>query len=173
MTQEPCVRDSPDQACRPCSRRGLSRQQCGPSTFGLEAESKLARQRGEHTLDTQNDVRTNDSALGTGSTAQHIPPAVSFAVTTELAAPFGFRVQTTPSYNPEIWHTAIAFDVTASEAEFEQRLQAFLAENCLFASPATQAAACDLIRRARTEHSQGSILWETWLIVAIRQFGLF
>jgi len=139
--------------------------------LGLEAELKLALQRGEHTLDAQNDVRTNDSALGTGPTTQYIPAALSFEVTANLAAPFGFTMQTTPSYNPEIWHTAIAFDWNASEVDFEQRLQAFLVENCLFASPGTQSAVCDLIRRARTEHIQGTILWETMIncsIAAIR-----
>ena len=158
MAQGPCIRDSPDQACRPCSRRGFSHEQCGRSTFGPEAERKLTRQRGEHTLDAQNDVRTNASAHGTGSTAQQISPALPLDFTANLGSPFGFTVQTTQHYNPETWHNTIAFESIASDANFEEILQAFVLENCFLASPDARTAACDAFRRARDEHTQGTIL---------------
>lgn len=150
------MRESIDVACVPCRRRGLSAEQCGPSTLGPEAERRLARNRGEHTLDTQNDVRTNDSAHGTRFTDQHAATANALELAPDLPFPFTWEMQTTPDFNPHTYPPPIASKSIPADHEFESRLHVFLLANCSAAAPETLLGASDACRKARLDHNHGT-----------------
>jgi len=136
------MRESSDVPCVECRRRGFSLEDCGPSLFGPERERKLslARERGEHTLDHQNDVRTNDSAAGTAS-LEHGASAGHPDLVPELSAPFAFQLELEPAINHWAWEGTMAVD-----PEFEQ---SFLMDNFPVAE---WEVFCDSAREPRMEH---------------------
>jgi hypothetical protein len=146
--QDPCRRDSDEEPCYPCRRRGFSLEQCGPSTFGPEAEKRHARNRGEHTMDKQNDVRTNASSSGGTNFPEPPNNPVGLAPPEDT-----LYMETTRQFDPTLWITAIRNLPPPVDPDFEAALGQFVSQYLSLSNFETVAQASDLMRMARGEHN--------------------